>query len=102
MAETTKRPAKGIVILMGWLVIMGGLAWTLEAAAMDIESEIIFPGIASGVPSIAVDNMNKPHVISYEAGNHDVLYAYRNGGAWENETVDSEGRVGRPGNLRGK
>ena len=94
MEETTNGPVKGVGMLIALLVILWSLVWTTEAVARDVESEAVFPGIASGVPAIAVDSVNQPHVISYESSNHDVLYACRSEGSWENETVDSEGRVG--------
>lgn len=48
----------------------------------------------ASVPVIAVDSDNIPHVISYGEGDWDILYAYKSGNSWVNETIDSEGNVG--------
>lgn len=47
-------------------------------------------------PSLKLDAADRPHISYYDADHYDVdlKYAYRDGGKWHVETVDSDGEVG--------
>ena len=58
------------------------------------EGQVVDKGVLAGVPIIAVDNKNNPHVISYTYDSWDIRYAKLENNEWQNETIDSEGNVG--------
>lgn len=56
--------------------------------------EYIADDVWGNVPAITLDADDKPHVAFYGREFGDLVYAYKSGGEWVYETVDSEGDVG--------
>ncbi len=71
-----------------------GIFWTIEIVDYDPTSSV---GYSS---SIDLDSDDGPHISYRDIWNMNLKYAYWNGTAWLNETVDSEGEVGITTSIR--
>jgi hypothetical protein len=75
---------------------MAAVIWTIETVDSNVNV-----GESLNFNSLAVDNMNNPHIV-YFSENYasetflDLKYAYKSGGIWQIETVDS---VIKPGPI---
>lgn len=92
------KTATGIllmVLLIGMLAltfnidggyVLASVGWRIERAD--------WYGDVGLYTSIAVNSFNKPYISYYDYSNHDLKYAYRDGGWWHKAWVDKVGDVG--------
>jgi len=65
-----------------------GKVWTVE----EVGSGPLAYEFGTG---IALDSLDRPHVVWFDDSDKDLKYAVKDAGTWEISTVDSEGDVGR-------
>lgn len=68
-----------------------GGAWTTTTAEAAV-SDIMFPPHTES--SLVLDQDGTPHIFYFKHGGSDLKHAYRIGGAWQTEIVDSDGTTG--------
>ena len=78
---------KRILIVLAALALVGGCSSI--CAAFDWQVEKVTQDISTSAPSLAIAPDGTPHIAFFDSTNNTLRYAYRSGGVWKTEAIQS-------------